>query len=108
MNYKQICGLLVAAIGVAGIFTARYYGEVVSEKASEARSQARQATKNLPDNPVGNIVGSQINRSVDKKVSAAVSQYTGQLTWLMRGSIALVVVGGVVLLLGADSRKKRG
>lgn len=107
MNYKQICGLLVAAIGVAGIFTARYYGEVVSQKASEAHQQVKQATGNIPDNTVGNIVGGQITKSANKKIAAAVDQYTGQLAWLMRGSIALVVVGGVVLLLGGDGRKKR-
>ncbi len=111
MSWKRIIGILLALAGIALVLTSNYISDQVEagkEQINSAQEKVDKGSSLFSLSPYTKDVGKEITDSAQKKIDAGkleVIQYETLAGKLKIGGIALIVVGGLLVIFGR--RKKR-
>ncbi len=94
MGVKRISGLVIFLIGIVLVIFAVYN----KNRVNEAKGSISKGTSLFGNNPVGNTAGGVLEGQL--------SQYDTPLKICLYGGVALVIIGGGVMIFCKRSRRR--
>ena len=107
MNFKRILGLIIVILGIACLALASYIKQEVALKKGEAQQQVGAVTNNpllKQAGPYGEQVGSTAGAMANAEIEARAAEYEILANWPYWGGVALIVIGGSILLFCRNRR----
>jgi hypothetical protein len=97
MNKKRMIGVVILIVGIIAIIYANYQ----KGRIADAEGNVERGTSLFS----GHSAGSQAGRSVGGMMEGKIASYKTPVMMLMIGGIALVVIGGAMVLFCGKKRR---
>lgn len=113
VNSKRVLGLVILVLGIACMFVSNYIKQQVAAgnmMIGNAQQKVARADQVLSLSPATKPLGSQLKETAHNKIEAGQQQitfYSSWAQWLQVGGIVIMVAGGVLVLFGTSSPKRR-